>query len=44
MRSKDFDNDGTSECLGIAVSNITILKSTTFMEGSNLIPDTFLKK
>ena len=45
---EDFDNDGTSECIGLTVSEITIFQEpenpVNLLNGNFQIPEDFLKK
>ena len=45
---EDFDNDGTSECIGLTVSEITIFQeaenAVNLLTGNFQIPEDFLKK
>ena len=48
FQSKDFDNDGKSECLGFTVSEITVFKSKesalNLLTGEYSVPEDFLKR
>lgn len=48
IQSQDFDNDGTSECIGFTVSEITIFQQAesdvNLLTGNFTIPEDFLKR
>lgn len=48
IQSQDFDNDGTSECIGFTVSEITIFQQSenevNLLTGNFTVPEDFLKR
>jgi len=44
LKTKDFDNSGTSDCMGVSIKNITIFKSNDFLKGNFSAPEVFLKR
>ena len=44
LKTKDFDDDGSSECLGASIKDITLYKSDSLMTGDYPVPEAFLKR
>jgi len=44
LKTKDFDDSGSSDCMGVSVKNITIYKTNDFLTGNFSVPEVFLKR